>query len=96
MISLLDVQYGNSFEESKDDGNLEAKNLRLQAEARRKLPENLRVKPFVISMEDIKLDKSLFSGTTEIQLYKPETKRQKGDDRGERGTSFAYSASDVS
>ena len=63
---------------------------------RQMMPQPLRVKPFVISMEDIKLDKGLYPGTIEIERFEPDSKRNNrgrtdGDDRMERGTSVALS-----
>ena len=39
---------------------------------RQQLPEPLRVKSFVISSEDIKLDKQLMTSTIEIEKFKAE------------------------
>ena len=44
------------------------------------MPPALRVKPFVISTEDIKLDKGLMTSTIEIEKFKADDKRLKHKD----------------
>ena len=69
---------------------------------RKALPEALRVKPFVISTEDIKLDKGMITGTIEIEkVYDLKKKQYRSDfndsDEHLRGmTELEPSESDVS
>ena len=64
------------------------------------LPLPLRVKPFIISMDDIKLEKGLFSSTIEIERFHESKRnnrgRSDGDEINERGESILISESDLS
>ena len=64
------------------------------------LPLPLRVKPFVISMEDIKLEKGLYPSTIEIERFNDSKRnirgRADGDENNERGESVEVSFVDVS
>ena len=68
---------------------------------RKLLPEALRVKSFVISFEDIKLDKGILTSTIEIEKVHTAHKNQDGSDddsdeyKFER-TEFEQSESDIS